>query len=144
MGTLVKWNKPVAPVFSRVFDDFFINDYPAETGNKFRLPSVNIKEDESAFGIEVAAPGLKKDLFNINVDEDVMTISYEAVESEEEKTDNYTRREFSQTSFLRRFTLPESVDTSKIDAKYTDGILHITLPKKEEAKPKPAIDIKIK
>ena len=144
MGTLVKWNKPVAPTFSRFFDDFFINDYPAENGNKFRLPAVNIKEDENAYGIEVSAPGLKKDQFNINIDEDVMTISYEVVESEEEKADNYTRKEFTQSSFMRRFTLPESVDTSKVDAKYTDGILHITLPKKEEAKPKPAIDIKIK
>ncbi len=144
MGTLVKWNKPVAPVFSRFLDDFFINDYPSEGRNKFGLPSVNIKEDENAFGIEVAAPGLKKDLFNITIDEDVMTISYEEVKSEEEKEDNYTRREFFQSSFLRRFTLPEAVDSSKVDAQYTDGILHITLPKKEEAKPKPAIDIKIK
>ncbi len=144
MGALVKWNEPVVPTVARFFDDFFGGEFPLQTRSKFGLPSVNIKEDDDAFGIEVAAPGLKKDQFNVNIDENVLTISYEDTHNEEEKEDNYTRREFAKTSFMRRFTLPDSVDTGKVDAKYKDGILNITLPKKEEAKPKPAIDVKIK
>lgn len=144
MGSLVKWNKPVTPTFSRLFDDFFVNDFPTQESGKFSLPSVNIKEQDDSFAIEVAAPGLKRDQFNINIEEDVMTISYEDSTNEEEKGDNYTRKEFTKSSFLRRFTLPETVNADKVDAKYKDGILHITLPKREEAKPKPAIAVKVK
>jgi len=80
---------------------------------------------------------MKKEDFTVEVDKDVLTISSETKTESQEKKDNYTRREFVQSSFKRAFTLPDSVDGSKIDAKYEDGILKLVLPKKQEALPKP-------
>jgi HSP20 family protein len=91
----------------------------------------------------MAVPGLKKSDFHIDIDNQVLSISTEMKEENEQKEDNYTRREFGYSSFKRIFTLPESVDDGKIDANYKDGILSILLPKKEEAKQKPARTIKI-
>jgi HSP20 family protein len=89
--------------------------------------------------VELAAPGKKKEDFNIELEDNVLTISSEA-RSEKEEKDNegkYTRREFSYSSFKRAFTLPETVNDYEINASYENGVLHITLPKKEEALPKP-------
>jgi HSP20 family protein len=104
-------------------------------GNSF--PAVNIRENERDFEVEIAVPGKKKEDFNIEVDNNVLTVSLEYKKEEEVKEDNYTRREFSFNSFKRAFTLPETVNEEKINASYTDGILRFTLPKKEEALPKP-------
>ena len=101
------------------------------------LPAVNIKEGEKDFMLELAAPGRKKDDFNIEIDNDVLTVSYEVKHEEKKEAENYTRREFTHSAFTRSFTLPETVDVDKIDAKYEDGILTVALPKKEEALPKP-------
>ena len=101
------------------------------------LPAVNIRENEKDFELEIAVPGQKKEDFNIEVDKNVLTISMENKNEEEVKDDNFTRREFSYSSFKRAFTLPETVNEDKINASYTDGILRFTLPKKEEALPKP-------
>ena len=101
------------------------------------VPAVNIKDNEENFELELAVPGVKKDDFTVEVDNDVLTISSEMKSENEETKDNYTRKEFSYSSFRRAFTLPETVDGSKIDAKYEDGILRLTLPKKQEALPKP-------
>ena len=107
------------------------------------VPAVNIKDNTDGFELELAVPGMKKDDFTVEVDNDVLTISSEIESEKEEKDENYTRREFSFTSFKRAFTLPDTVDGSKIDAKYKDGILKLTLPKKQEALPKPKRLIKI-
>jgi HSP20 family protein len=108
------------------------------------LPAVNIKEGKDDFQIEVAAPGMEKKDFKIDLENDQLTISSERKNEKEEKDDSYTRREFSYQSFSRTFTLPEHlVDGEKISAKYADGILRIIVPKKEEAKPKPPRTIKI-
>lgn len=107
------------------------------------FPAVNIKENEKDFELELAIPGQKKEDFNIEVDNNVLTISMETKNEEETKEDNYTRREFSYRSFRRAFTLPETVDEDKINADYQDGILKFTLPKKEEALPKPKRMIQI-
>lgn len=109
------------------------------------LPAVNVKENNSRYQIELAAPGLKKEDFKINFDNGRLTISSEKrTENEEKEGDRLTRREFSYQSFQRSFSIPENaIDTDKIKANYQDGILHITLPKREEAKPKPAKEIKI-
>lgn len=107
------------------------------------LPAVNIKENERDFELELAIPGRKKDDFNIEVDNNVLTISMEDKKEDEVSDENYTRREFSYSSFKRAFTLPETVNEDKIDAAYTDGILRFTLPKKEEALPKPKRMIEI-
>ncbi|MDC6352526.1 Hsp20/alpha crystallin family protein [Zeaxanthinibacter sp. PT1] len=101
------------------------------------FPAVNIKENEKDFELELAIPGQKKEDFNIEVDNNVLSISMETKNEEETKEANYTRREFSYRSFKRAFTLPETVDEDKINADYSDGILRFTLPKKEEALPKP-------
>ena len=101
------------------------------------LPAVNIKENEKSFELELAIPGQKRDDFNIEVDEQVLTISMEARAEDEEVTDHYTRKEFSFSSFSRSFTLPDTIDESKIDASYREGILRVLLPKREEALPKP-------
>jgi len=108
------------------------------------LPAVNIRETNDDFHIEVAAPGMKKDDFKVELDNDMLVISSERRDEQEEKKGDYTRREFSYQSFQRSFSLPERlVNGDKIKAEYRDGILHITVPKKEEAKAKPAKVIKI-
>lgn len=101
------------------------------------LPAVNIRENEREFELEIAVPGKKKEDFNIEVDNNVLTVSLEEKKEDELKEKNYSRREFSYSSFKRAFTLPETVDEEKINAAYTDGILRFTLPKREEALPRP-------
>jgi HSP20 family protein len=109
------------------------------------LPAVNVKENDEAFEIEVAAPGMSKEDFKVNFENNVLTISSEKQEEKkEEEKGRYTRREFSYQSFQRSFTVPqELVEGEKISAKYCDGLLCINLPKKEEVKPKPAREIMI-
>lgn len=108
------------------------------------LPAVNVLENDNEFVIELAAPGMKKEDFRINLENNILTISSERKEEKEEKKDQYSRREFSYQSFQRSFTLPEyHADREKVTAKYIDGILNIIIPKREEAKPKPAREIEI-
>ena len=106
-------------------------------------PAVNIVASAEAYRIEVAAPGLQKSDFKLNLDHNRLTISAEKENKSEEQNEKYTRREFSYSSFQRTFTLPGAVDSEKINATYVDGILHVALPKREEAKVKPARTIEI-
>ena len=131
---LVRFNPNLA---NRVFDDFF-NNVPARTNFSGTLPAVNVKETEDDYAIELAVPGLKKEDFKVEINEGILTIAAERKTENEEKKEGYTRREFSFTNFTRRFTLPETADENNISASYTDGILVLNLPKKEEAKPQPA------
>ena len=101
------------------------------------MPAVNIREGETNFTLELAVPGQKREDFNVEVDNDVLTISMESKDEKAEKEGEFTRREFRYTSFRRAFTLPETVNQDDIRADYKDGILRFTLPKKEEALPKP-------
>ncbi|HLP65425.1 Hsp20/alpha crystallin family protein [Flavobacterium sp.] len=101
------------------------------------IPAVNIKETDTSFGIELAAPGKTKEDFNIEIDHNVLTISSEEKSEKEETQGKYTRKEFNYSSFRRAFTLPETVNTDSINATYENGVLHVALPKKEEALPKP-------
>ena len=108
------------------------------------IPAVNIKENDEAFIIEVAAPGMSKENFSVNLDGDRLLITSEIKDEKHENVENYSRREFSYQSFQRSFAIPQSsVDGDKINAKYTDGILMINLPKREEIKPKSAKRIDI-
>lgn len=135
--TLTKWNKPKNELRSRVFNnpfDAFLNDDFFSSGISTQQPAVNIKESDNSFDIELAAPGLKKEDFNIDIDHDVLSIKVEKTQEESKESEGYTRREFSYHSFNKHFTLPESVNGDAISASYTDGVLHLTLPKKEEAK----------
>ena len=136
------------PDLANIFEDFFGGDIfgtPATSGPRTSVPAVNVQEDENEYVIEVAAPGMKKDDFKVEVNNDILTISAEKENKDEEKEEGYTRREFCYTSFNRSFAIPKNeVDQGKIDAKYEDGILKIKLQKREEVKPKPARTIEIK
>ena len=99
-----------------------------------RTPAVNIAETENEFHIELAAPGLKKEDFKISLDKNVLSISADKKAENVEEGKKITKREYSYTSFTRSFTLPETVDHSKIEAEYTDGILKLNVAKREEAK----------
>jgi HSP20 family protein len=151
MRSLVKSNGTLFPAMPSLFDDFLSKDLFDWGTNNWRstgatLPSVNISETNDTFNIEVAAPGMKRDHFKVELDNNVLTISSEVENKNEEKDKegNYTRREFSYQSFQRSFALPENkVEGEKISARYADGILYITVPKKEEAKVKPAKKISI-
>ena len=132
------------PTFSTLIDELFNDSFINEGFNvKHAVPAINIKEVEDAFVIELAAPGNTKDDFKLDVDHDVMHISVDSTAKDEETKDHYTRREFRFQSFKRSFNLPETVDTDKIEASYINGVLAVTLPKREEAKRKPARTIKI-
>ncbi|HEX5171013.1 MAG TPA: Hsp20/alpha crystallin family protein [Cyclobacteriaceae bacterium] len=126
--------------------DFFDTDrfFDSDLLKYQSMPAVNVKESEGAYEIEVAAPGLTKKDFNITVDNRVLTIASEKEEKTEEKENNYTRREFSYTSFTRSFTLPENVKEEDVKANYEDGILKLSVPKKTITQPKlrKAIEVK--
>jgi HSP20 family protein len=108
------------------------------------LPAVNVRENDNEFTIELAAPGMTRSDFSIHLDDNVLTISSKKKEQKEDKRGQYSRREFSYQSFQRYFTLPETkVDRDKVSAKYQDGILHIQIPKREDAKPEPVRTIEI-
>jgi HSP20 family protein len=146
--TLVRrFNNPV-PDIANIFDDFFGgNVFNKPAARDASVPAVNVQENDEKYMIEVAAPGMKKDDFNIEVNNNVLTISAEKEEKNEEKGDDegYTRREFSYSSFCRSFAIPKNeVDEGKIDASYKDGLLKIKLQKREEVKPKAARKIEIK
>lgn len=129
-------NKVFKPVYSDVFDSFFNSDSFLPKSMIARIPAVNIAENEVEFHIELAVPGLKKENFKINLEQDQLTISVESKtdHSELNEAKKYNRVEYNYSSFVRSFTLPESADPSKIEAEYRDGILYISVAKKEEAK----------
>jgi len=135
------------PTLSTWLEDFPLGDFPTLFSSNFNsgisLPKVNIKEVADAFIVEMAVPGLKKSDFNIHLDKHVLSISAEIKEENKEEDAGYTRREFGYSSFKRTFTLPETVEDDNIKATYNEGILSIHLPKKEEAKHKPARTIDI-
>lgn len=138
---------PSLPSFVNRFFEGDLMDWSSSNfaGTNSTLPAVNVSENENEFLIHVAAPGMNKDAFKVNFENGRLTISSEIKDEKSEGNGNrYTRREYRYQSFQRSFTVPENiVDGEKIQAKYKDGILNITLPKREEVKPKPAREIKI-
>jgi HSP20 family protein len=108
-----------------------------------RIPTVNIIENGKDFKIEMAAPGMEKKDFHVSVENGMLTISSEKKEEMKEKKENFTRREFSYSSFSRSFRLPENCLPDKIDAKYENGILKLSLPKKEVTVSKSVKEIKV-
>ena len=133
--TMTTFVKTFAPSFPSLVENFLRNEAFANLSSQ-TLPSVNVIESKEHFKIELAAPGLKKEDFKVNFNENVLTISAEKEISNEETDEKYTRQEFSYSTFKRSFTLPKTVDADQISATYNDGILTLALPKKEEAKPK--------
>ena len=151
MKNLVRTNGNSFSSVPSLLNDFFTDDWFNSSLANWRtagssLPAVNVRETNDDFMIDVAAPGMKREDFKVELDNNILTISSELEDKQEEKDKNgtYTRREFSYQSFQRSFSLPENkVDGGKISAKYTDGILHVIVPKREEAKVKPARQIAV-
>jgi HSP20 family protein len=136
--TLVQFNNGLKntsanPFFSDVFDSL-INDSFLSDKLIARVPAVNIAETENEFHVELAVPGLKKEDFKINLDKNVLSVSAEKKAENVEEGKKFSKREYSYNSFVRSFTLPDTADQSKIGADYADGILKLTIAKKEEAK----------
>lgn len=141
MSNLVNFNSGI----NSIFDDLFNNSFSNFVGSDFasNVPSVNISESSDDFKIELAAPGLQKENFDINVEKNTLTISAKKESSDEVEGEKFTRKEFSYSTFSRSFQLPEGVESSAIAANYESGILGIVLPKKEEAKELPPRAIKV-
>ncbi len=137
-------NRFATPAFDRIFDEFFRPDIPTLSNGTIvkNVPNVNVVETEDHFRIEVAAPGLEKEDFTISVDKDLLTIAVKK-ETNRAEGEKVRKLEFSYHEFTRTFRLPQTVESNAIEAAYVNGILNVTLPKKEEAKPKPARKIEI-
>ena len=112
--------------------DTFLNDF--SKAKESNLPAVNIAETPNEFNLELAVPGIKKETIKVNIDNNTLTISNIKDEAIKERKDNFKRTEFNYTSFERSFQLPKTVDVDNIEATYEDGVLHVKLPKNEEAK----------
>jgi len=146
--SLIKRNQNL-PSFSRFWDDDFFNrDWGLSNfSDSGTLPAVNIKETKNGFEVEMAAPGMNKDDFRIELDGNMLTISSEKTEQhneEDKENEKFSRREFSYQSFQRSFTLPKDVvDADNIEAHYENGVLKLKIPKREEAKQKPPRKIEI-
>ena len=142
--TLMKRNGNLLNSFPTLFDDIFNRDLfnwgqSNSSDTNTTIPAVNIKETNDNYEVEVAAPGMTRKDFKVELDGNILTIrSEKSDEKQEGEEGNYTRKEFSYQSFLRTFNLlKDVVDSDKIQAKYSDGVLHLLIPKKEEAKQRP-------
>lgn len=134
--TLVNFNSKTrnhAPHFNNVLDSLF-SDVEAKSGLINKVPAVNISESEENFIVDIAAPGLKKDDFQLKLKKDVLTVSVGENTDENKGEDIFSRREFSYKNFSRSFNLPENADSEKISATYVDGILNIKIGKQDENK----------
>jgi len=134
--SLIKFspNSPLMRPLDSFFNDFFEGEFfPARSMQNASVPAANIKETEKAYHVELAAPGMRKDDFKVELNDDLLSIRAEHKEEKEEKQERYTKREFNYTSFVRSFRLPEEVDAERIKAAYHEGILNIEIPKVETA-----------
>jgi len=137
--SLVKFSNQMPSSFDRFFEnDLFDWSNRNFSSTNTTLPAVNIKENKDGFEVEMSAPGFEKGDFKIELNNSLLTITSEKKSESENKHDHrFTRREFSYQSFSRSFTIPDTVEGDKIEAKYDKGILTVSIPKKEESKPKP-------
>jgi HSP20 family protein len=128
------------------FEGFFRNDFmDLWNGNTSTVPSVNIREEKNGFEVELAAPGLKKEDFNIDVEGNILTISCEK-ESETKEggdSDNFSRREYNYSSFSRSLTLPDNANVEKVSAKYSEGVLHLSIPKNTDTEKQKSQKIRV-
>ena len=146
---LLKASERMFPTLPSFLDSFLSRDWLDWNESNFSttnstLPAVNIRETDGSFMIEMAAPGLKKDNFRVHLDANRLVISSELSDEKNESDEKYSRREFSYQSFQRSFAIPEgTIDGDKISAKYNNGILMITIPKREEIRTKSTKEIDI-
>lgn len=140
--SIIRYNpRDFAPTtFSSLLDKFF-DDSVQRSGNGYFVPKVDILENENAFELHFEAPGMNKEDFNIEVKDNTLTISGERKISAEKKEENYQSIETRYGSFSRSFSLPESVKSDKINAKYVNGILELTIPKDEKKLLKTSIKV---
>jgi len=149
MRQLVRRRNHGFPTFAKVVNDIFNEDFVKNLDENLSVwngsqPAVNVKEDADGYALALAAPGYGKEDIEIKIDDNILTISSEKKEDNVEKEgEKFTRKEFKYAAFKRTFTLPDTVDATKIGANYENGILNISIPKKEEAKPVPARTIAI-
>jgi len=149
MNSLVNTNGNLVPSIPSLLNDFFSDNWLYSPLSSWRatgatLPAANIRETNEDFRIEIATPGMKRDDFKVALDHNVLTVSYDGNEQTSQEQPAYSHREFNYQAFQRSFALPEQkIQGDKIEARYTDGILYITVPKREEAKVKPPRQINI-
>ncbi len=144
--TLIKTNNKVNS-FNGLLENFFNEgvDYKARLENRNNFPAVNIAETEDVFELSLEAPGFTKENFKLELKDNKLYVSAEKLKENGESEKHFTRREFSTKNFTRSFILGENlIEGNNISAEYANGILHVSLPKKEEAKPQPAKLIEIK
>lgn len=134
--SIIRWNKN-NEFFPNLLGEIFNENVFEKAIHRVSIPAVNLIENDVAFEIHMAAPGLKKEDFKIELDKDVLTISSKRSSKSEESSDTFTRKEYNYESFSRAFTLPENADTNRIDATYENGELRLSLPKKEDKTHKP-------
>jgi HSP20 family protein len=141
---LMKFNNE--RLFPTFFNDFFKpwNEwFDSDLMKTLTVPSVNVSENDKEYKLTMAAPGLKKDDFKIDIEGDIITISAETESKKEEKDEKFSRKEYNYKTFSRSFTLPETVNSEKIDAVYENGELKLILPKKAEVKKSTAKQIAV-
>ena len=132
--TTLKFNQPTLKTLDS-FLDSLLSDLPTtNSNNNMNFPAVNICETTDDYQLEFNVPGRKKEDFKITVDKNILTVSFEKSEEQKEEKKQFIKREFVTQSFKRSFTLDEKINADNIDAKYENGILFLTLPKKEEVK----------
>lgn len=134
--TTLKFNQPTLKNLDS-FLDSLLNDSPVANNYGMNFPAVNIVETNDDYQLEFNVPGRKKDDFKITIDKNILTVSFEKKEEEKDENKKIIKREFVTQSFKRSFTLDEKINVDEIDAKYEDGLLLLTLPKKEEVKALP-------
>ena len=137
--------RKTTPWFPSLFDEFFTRDFGIDLAPRtYQTPAVNITEKENAFHMELVAPGKEKKDFDVELEEDTLTISTTTDQESNEDNSQFTRREFDYASFQRSFRIPETIDTKNIKANYKNGLLTIILPKRKEAIPEPKKQIEIR
>ena len=137
--------RKTTPWFPSLFDEFFTRDFGIDLAPRtYQTPAVNISEKEDAFYLELVAPGKEKKDFDVELEEDTLTISTNSDSGIVEEDTQFTRREFDYASFNRSFRIPETIDTKSIKANYKNGLLSIVLPKRKEAIPEPKKQIEIR
>ncbi|HUZ60435.1 MAG TPA: Hsp20/alpha crystallin family protein [Hanamia sp.] len=131
--TTLKFNQPTLKTLDSFLDNL-LNDLPVTSNSNLNFPAVNIAETKDDYELEFNVPGRKKEDFKITVDKNILTVSFEKKEEQKEEGKQFIKREFVTQSFKRSFTLDEKINADEINAKYEDGLLLLTLPKKEEVK----------
>ena len=125
---IIKSNQANYPsIFNGLFEN--LPFFESEFFNMSKLPATNVKETETAFHVELAVPGFKKEDIKVNVEEDVLSVSAEIKAEKDEKDEKFTRKEFSYSSFNRKFQLPSNINKDQIEAKYENGILNLKINK---------------